>query len=106
MAFSDEIVQQVWEKGRGTLDQESSIWRKDECGAWMRREHYGNEHSEYGWKIINVTPGGADDVENLRPYHKENSFDPNSGQARCRLTADREHIQAPAHIDTPRNKNV
>ena len=108
MAFDDETVQAAWEKGRATSNMEATSWRKDECGAWMRREHYGNENSEYGWKIESVAPGpGApDDVDSLRPFHLENGFDRNTGKARCRVTADREDLQPTAQIDTPHNRGA
>lgn len=106
MTFSDETIQMVWDKGRGTADREASIWRKDECGAWIRREHYGNKSSEYGWRIQNVSPGGPDEVGNLRPFHLLNSFDRNAGKTSCHLTADREDIQPTAQVDTPHNRKI
>ncbi len=106
MPFSDEMIQQVWEKGRATLDQNSAIWREDECGAWMRREHYGNKRSEYGWMIENVSTGGADILENLRPFHHQNTFDRANHQAKCHVTADRTGLEASEHIKEPRNRNT
>lgn len=106
MTFSDEIVQAVWEKGRGTVDQEATIWRKDECGAWMMREHYGYVNSEYGWQIANVSPGGPDNLENLRPFHLKNGFDRNAHKVRCQVTADREDIQPTAQVGTPHNRDA
>ena len=106
MVFDDETVQQVWDKGRAVHDREPEVWRKDACGAWIRREHYGREHSEYGWKIANISSGTPGEVDNLRPFHLQNDFDRNSGKARCRVAADREAIPATAQIDTPRNRNM
>lgn len=106
MPFSDEMIRQVWEKGRGTPDQDSDVWRKDECGAWMNREHYGKERSEYGWRIENVSIGGPDILENLRPLHLQNTFDRANHQAKCRVTADRTGLEAREHINEPRNRNV
>ncbi len=106
MAFSDEMIQQVWEKGRGTFDQDSSIWRQDECGAWMKREHYGNQHSDYGWKIENVSIGGPDIVQNLRPFHCQNTFDKANHRAKCHVTADRTALEASEHVKEPRNRDT
>ncbi|MDH3672506.1 MAG: hypothetical protein OES46_15335 [Gammaproteobacteria bacterium] len=106
MRFSDEMIQQVWEKGRATLDQDSTIWRKDECGAWMNRAYYGNERSEYGWKIENVSTGGPDILENLRPLHRHNTFDRANHQAKCRVAADRAGLEPSEHIKEPRNRNA
>jgi hypothetical protein len=69
MPFNQEIVAQVWQHARVMTDFDPEGWRQDECGAWIRREHYGRGDSEYGWKIVNVSVGGPDTVENLRPLH-------------------------------------
>jgi len=106
MAFNDEIVQGIWEKARATLDKDPTEWRKDECGAWIYRSHYGNQVSEFGWKIENVRPGEQPELENLRPFQHENSFDKATGQPHCRVTADREGLSPTASIDTPRNKTA
>ncbi len=106
MSMGEENIQAIWEKGRGTNDRDASIWRRDECGAWIRREHYGHETSEYGWKIEVTVAGGGDELDYLRPFHRDNGFDPNTGQARCAITADREAIQPTAQVDTPHNRAV
>ncbi len=106
MEFSEEKIQQVWEKARGTLDQDSNVWRKDECGAWINRDQYGSEYSDYGWKIENVSLANSSAVENLRPFHRGNSFDRNVGQAKCHVTADRTGLEAREHIDQPRNTGI
>jgi hypothetical protein len=106
MAFDEAMVQAVWETARAVLDRDGAVWRKDACGAWLRREHYGNQTSEYGWKIELTAPGTPDDVTRLGPFHRKNSFDPNTGEARCQVTADRDAIQPTAHIDTPHNRSL
>ena len=58
MVYSKEIADQVWENARAMPDKDPTEWRKDECGAWIKREHYGNNTSEFGWKIERVSPGG------------------------------------------------
>ena len=105
MEFSDVTVQRVWEKARAMPDRDPAIWRKDECGAWIRHDLYGARGSEFGWKIVNVFPGGGHpDVDNLRPFHRDNFFDRGDGQAHCRVTADREGVPPTASLDSPRNK--
>ena len=107
MAFSQEMIQKIWNRGRVIAEQDPAVWRKDECGAWMRREHYGRESSEYGWKIENVTAGGADTVDNLRPLHCGNSFDPGLGQAKCHVTGDQTGVDPHEHIvASPRNRHI
>jgi hypothetical protein len=106
MEFDNETVQGVWEKGRATNDNDSTEWRKDECGAWINRDQYGNHASEFGWKIENVAPGKSPAIENLRPYQLGNSFDKATGQAHCKVTADREGLPPSASINKPRNKSA
>lgn len=104
MSFDEASIQQVWEKGRLMADRDWNHWRRDECGAWMYREHYGNESSEFGWKIVNVSTGGNDSIEHLRPLHHGNHFEQATGQAHCKVTADLEGVQPTAHISAPRNR--
>ncbi len=106
MEFDNETVQSVWEKARATNDQNPDEWRKDECGAWIKFDQYGHQASEYGWKIESIKAGDQQKVENLRPFQHENSYVLATGQARCRITADREGISPTASIDTPRNKSA
>ncbi len=106
MSFSDKLIQQVWEKARATFDQNSVTWRQDECGAWIRREHYGNVQSEYGWKIENVSAGGPAILENLRAFHQQNSFDRANAKAKCHVTADRAGLEPGEHVVQPRNRSI
>ena len=106
MEFTNETVQSAWEKARATNDKDPTEWRKDECGAWINRSHYGNQVSEFGWKLENLRPGEDPKLENLRPFQHANSFDKATGQPHCRVTADREGLASTASIDTPRNKSA
>jgi hypothetical protein len=106
MEFDDKTVQGVWEKARATQDKDPTDWRKDECGAWIKRSQYGNQLSEFGWKIENITPGANPELKNLRPYQHENAFDKATGKPHCRVTADREGLAPTASIDTPRNTST
>lgn len=106
MAYSDNLVQQVWEKGRAYAEIDGGTWREDECGAWIRRDEYGRTDSEFGWRILNVSGGGADTLENLRPFHHSNGYDP-GGQRHVRhVMADRTKMAVFEHNFEPRNKNV
>ena len=52
IVFSKELIQKIREqKSRAVSDQNPNLWRKDESGAWVRREHYGRRDSEFGWEI-------------------------------------------------------
>lgn len=106
MTISEKTVQAVWEKGRGVSDRDAGTWRQDECGAWIRREHFEHLTSEYGWKIEVTIAGGKADIGNLRPFHRENGFDVNTGERRCKVTSDREGIQPTAGIGAPHNRET
>jgi len=107
MAYSQKMIHKVWNRGRVIAEQDPAVWRTDECGAWIRREHYGHESSEYGWKIENVTAGGGGNLDNLRPLHCGNSFDPGLGHAQCHVTGDQEGVDPHEHIvSTPRNRRL
>lgn len=76
MMFTNEVVQAVWEKAVVVEGYDSSVIRKDACGAWILRGQYGMRDAEYGWEIDHVFPesmGGGDDLINLRAMHWENN---------------------------------
>ena len=106
MAFSEELIEQVWQKARAMADRDPEQWRQDECGAWLSREAYQQEQSDYGWKIVNVSLGGPDSVDNLRPLHCKNAFNYPASKAHCHTTADREGLQPTAHVGQPVNKGL
>jgi len=106
MAFSDEVVQQVWERARASADQDAAVWRQDQCGAWMRREHYGRDNSEFGWKVESTTAGGPETTGNLGAFNMANSFDRAQGRARCRMVSDRADQHPWEHASGPRNRGV
>lgn len=63
MAFSEETIQQVWEKATPVAGNDPAVWRQDQCKAWIGRRFYGNRNSEYGWEIDHIVPvskGGTD----------------------------------------------
>ncbi len=87
MAWSDDMVQEVWKKGKVVDGDDESRWRKDECGAWIGRQEYGNRKSQYGWEIDHISPGGNDQLSNLRPLQWENNVDKSDGRLKCNVTA-------------------
>lgn len=106
MEYSEQLIQQVWEKGRGSGDVDTSLWREDECGAWISRPDYGKADSDFGWKIVNVTPGAPHTLENLRPFHHRNGYDVASRQAKRHVTADRTGLATFEHTFQPRNRKA
>lgn len=106
MAFSDELVLQGWERARAFADEDPSVWRLDECDAWMRCEHYGRENSEFGWKVEATSVGGPQSIENLRAFNMGNAFDRAQANARCCPQADRADQHPWEHSSGPRNRGV
>jgi hypothetical protein len=106
MAFSEKLIQSVWEKARAIEDNDPAQWRQDQCGAWIQRSQYNSENSDYGWKIESVAPGTPDALATLQPFHWRNSFDIGNRETLCRVTADRAGQAAGESIPEPRNRDL
>lgn len=77
MIFTDEIVQQVWEKATVVGGNNPNVYRKDQGGAWMSRKEFDNKESDYGWGIEYITPklkGGSKELYNLRPIQWKSQY--------------------------------
>lgn len=74
--FTEDIIQQVWDKAQTVEGYNSATIKKDGCGAWILRSEYGNTDSIFGWEIDHIYPvskGGDDDFINLRAFQWENN---------------------------------
>jgi len=81
----------VWEKGVVVPNNDPHLWRKDQCGAWIKRSDHGNRNSQYGWEIDHIKPeseGGGDTLSNLRPLQWENNASKQGGRLTCSVTAE------------------
>jgi len=85
MTWSDEIIQSVWEKGKTEPGIDPYVWRKDDCDAWIGRRFYGNRDHDHGWEIDHISPGGSDDLSNLRPLQWQNNLDKSDGSLKCKV---------------------
>lgn len=81
--MEEETIQRVWNKGRAIVGYDPNVWRKDDCGAWINRSHYGNRDSKYGWEIDHIKPNEDDSLSNLRPLQWENNLAKSDGRAVC-----------------------
>lgn len=73
--FSNEIINQVWEKAFIVAEYDKDVYRKDNCGAWIQRNKYSLEEN-LGWEIDHVYPsskGGNDGLINLRSIQWKNN---------------------------------
>lgn len=90
MAFTDDVILAVWKKGKVVPGYDSSLYRKDDCGAWMKFKEYGTRTSIYGWEIDHITPeskGGSNSLYNLRPLQWENNVAKSNGRLSCAVSA-------------------
>jgi len=74
-SFSETTVNAVWNKGHLVSGYDPNVWRKDACGAWIKRSEYG-QTTQNGWEIDHVKPvdlGGGDELINLQPLQWENN---------------------------------
>ena len=88
--FLDSEIQIIWEKAKIVKGYHPDVWRKDQCGAWINRESYGDRQSEYGWECDHITPtskGGSDWLFNIRPLHWKNNASRQDGKLITAVTA-------------------
>ncbi len=88
--YDREVIDRVWRQAGEIAGNDSALWRKDECGAWIYRLDYGRRHSDFGWEIHDPTVGlrGGGAVLSLRPLHWQNYLDRQATQTQSRVTAD------------------
>lgn len=95
---SDEVVQQIWEKGIVVEGYNKDLYRKDFAGAWIARDAYGDTDRAFGWQIDHVYPkelGGQNHFVNLRPMHWRNN-----------VSKDVDYPQYTAVVTSEENKNI
>ena len=85
--MSNMLRYQVWSKGTVVRGHDPSIWRKDQCGAWIKHNEYGKRNSQFGWEIDHISPGGRTIMSNLRPLNWKNNVAKSNGRLKCATTA-------------------
>jgi hypothetical protein len=86
--FDREVVARVWQFAEAVPGNDSELWRKDECGAWIYRLDYGSR-SPFGWEIFDASLGrGHGGIAALRPLQWQNYLDQMAAETQSRVTAD------------------
>jgi 5-methylcytosine-specific restriction endonuclease McrA len=89
MGYDEETKQRIWKKASVVKNEDSNVWRKDECGTLMEYSEYGNRGSQYGWEIDHITSkdhDGEDNLDNLRPLQWENNAAKGPDRLKCAVT--------------------
>ena len=84
---TQEFLDSVWEKGRKVKGHSPNTWRKDQCGAWIKKSDHGDRDSQFGWEVDRITAGGAYSLTNCRPLQWENNVSKGNGRLKCSITA-------------------
>ncbi len=90
MDFEEEMVQKVWELAHEVEGVNPDQVRQDQCGAWLKRKHYQERRSPYGWDIDWIhakEDGGGPFLDNLRPLHWKNMATKEDGFLTCPIRA-------------------
>ena len=45
--FSEDTIQKVWTKAKIVPGNDSNVWRKDQCDAWIGRKFYGGREDSH-----------------------------------------------------------
>ena len=96
--LSPDKIWAVWSKGEIFAGNDPVFWRRDVCGAWIFRSHYGRKDSEYGWVIDRIElleEDNTDTISNLRPMQWENTGRKADGSIECRVTSTGIHNDKP-----------
>lgn len=75
MDWSNNQINNVWEKAREASSNDPNIFRKDKCDAWIKKSEHGSI-GKYGWEIDHikaVANDGGNQLSNLQPLHWKNN---------------------------------
>ena len=93
--WTDEEKLKIWNKGAIIPGMDSRMWRKDQCGAIIKWDMYGDnsDRTNCGWEIDYIKPaskGGEDIVSNARPLQWYNHSSRSNGRLTCPITTEKE----------------
>ena len=73
--FTEQQIDEVWEKGRTIPGMDRDVYRKDAAGAIIKKTDR-RVNSQYGWEIDHLKPlslGGTEDSSNYLPLQWQNN---------------------------------
>jgi len=73
--YTRQQIERYWDMAKPDTLRDSSEYRKDFAGAWIRKDMFGYQ-SPFGWTVCRKRPkakGGTDDESNLMPAHWRNN---------------------------------
>lgn len=90
--WTEKEKRKIWDKGEIVPGYDINVWRKDQCGAFIRWDMYGDRSDMYnnGWEIDHIKPdskGGEDIVSNARPLQWYNNVTRSNGRLTCPVVA-------------------
>jgi len=68
--LTQDLIEDVWQKGRIVDGYDPEVWRVDESNSWIKKADLANHGSKYGWEvdlIVASSQGGTEALSNLRP---------------------------------------
>ena len=90
--WTEEEKRKIWNKGFVVPGYDSEKIRKDQCGAFIEWDKYGDRSdiNNMGWEIDHIKPvskNGPDIVSNARPLQWYNNASRQNGRLTCPVTA-------------------
>lgn len=92
MNYTEEQLDAIWAKTKKSKNEENERrgYRKDMCGAWIKRDQYGKK-GKYGWEVDHIYPKSFaeenlindelyNDITNLQPLHHRNQGPAGKGE--------------------------
>lgn len=89
MTFDNEEIKLIWDRAEKVTGIASNIYRKDECGAWIAYNEFGNANSSFGWQIDFSKYKHMDkdnELDDLIPLHCQNYRSKADGKLVCTVT--------------------
>ena len=70
-----DFLEMAWQKARIIEGFDPDLFRQDACGAWIRKDLYGDIENMFGWGVDYIYPkslGGTLIPENIRALNYHN----------------------------------